>query len=213
MASTLLTFLVCTAIISFGVAQNTTPAEHCEKNTGALADADCMLLCNGTNYVGETAKRMPDGTHCVNISRNELPGVVKSKLNETEKWTCTGGKCKPSSQISTNNSTTPTKNTTDTSAPGASTAANSTMTSNTSSHSSVTTTGHTASSSMTTSNMSSPSNGTTMTPTSQGSTAVQANETTTKAPGSTASPSRLLGAANQGVVITVLALATFGRSF
>lgn len=210
MASTLLAFLVCTAIIPFGVAADAVPSELCKENTGALADDACMLLCNGTNYVGEKAKRMPDDTACVNISRMNLADEAQRQLNDMEKGACTNGECKLQKSIGI--STTSTRKPTNTSASGASTAANSTMTSNTSSHSSVTTTGQTASSSMTTSNMSSPSNGT-MTPPPLGSTAAHANETTTKAPGSTASPSRLLGAANQGVVITVLALATFGRSF
>lgn len=212
MASTLLAFLACTAIIPFGVAEGAATAELCKENTAPLlADDACMLLCNGTNYVGEKAKRMPDDTACVNISRINLTDDTKRQLNDMEKGACTNSTCKLLSQKSAGISTTSTNKPTDHIASGDGTAANSTMTSSTSSHSSVTTTGQTASSSMTTSNMSTPSNGT-MTPPSQGSTTAHANETTTEAPGSTASPSRLLGAANQGVVIAVLALATFGRS-
>lgn len=194
MASTLLTFLVCTVIVTFGLADNATNTQNslkdvCMNNTAAmLADGECRVLCDGKLSVSNESREAQKGTPCVNISEaNQHEKMVDNMKN----LTCVDGKCQLSGQNMTNASTASTTMKPDTSSSEAGPVRSTARTPNTSSH----------------------MNGTTMPPTSSHRwTTAHANMTTTKAPGSAASPSRLLGATNQGAVIAVLALALVGRS-
>lgn len=213
MESRLLAFLVCTAIVAFVVVDNTATAQTtpdvCKNNKDAfLADEHCKLLCNGTTRVKMNASQAEENTPCVELSNgNEVSNMDATVKNGT----CISGICKLPGQTSTGTSMTSATQKPAGTSSGASTKGNTTATP--SLHQNVTTTQHNASHSPATPDTSSHSNGTTIAlPTSHPTTTAHVNETTTNMPGSAASPSRLLGAANQGVVITVLALAVLGRS-
>lgn len=201
MTSTVLISLVCAAAITFGAEPvqqvNGGGKEFCAttKNIpgNLLAYGNCTLACNGTEPAKNTTAPAPNHTQCMYTSQGEENAVHSSgQATAMTKGTCMNGTCTLTENESSNSTMTlTTKITAVTTAPST----------------------HTMKTSMATSNGSSHATGTTMAPTaSHNGTTMDANKTTTEKPPSAASPSTLLGVANQAAIVTVLALAVFGRS-
>lgn len=196
MASTLFICLVFAAIITVGVQQSSNfCSQHNDKGV-LLAYQNCSLACNGTQPTANTAAK--DGTPCMYTSE----GGNGSRPEGMQRGTCKNKTCNSTINPTqaANASTTMPSNETGTN--GSSQATSEAMP-----HS----TGKTVPANMTTSNGWSTTIASVSMKMTNGTT-VHANQTTTKKPSSAASPSRLLGSANQGAIVIALALAVLGRS-
>lgn len=207
MKSTLSISLVCAAAVIIGAQKfaqtSATGKEFCiEHNAGGnlLAYTNCTLACNKTEPVNNNTPALKD-TPCL-YSPGENEAMDNSRPAEMYNGTCVNGKCTPTKNESSYSAVTPTTQ-----------KANVNSATRSTERQSSPQTATTMPANETSSNAPSNATGTTMTPTaSHNGTTMHANATTTEKPPNAASPSRLLGAANQGAIISVLALAVFGRS-
>ncbi|XP_077532810.1 uncharacterized protein LOC144145171 [Haemaphysalis longicornis] len=214
MASALFICLVFAATITIGVQQNFCVENNL--NDGPLAYQNCTLACDGAEPAIMANTTAANGTPCMYTSEggNDISDSIRRE--GTQMGICKNKTCSstinPTTQGANANksgaTTLPAGSHNATTMPSNETVMNgsSQATSEAMPHS----TGRTVPANMTPSNgWSTPIPSVSMKVTN--GTTVHANQTTTKKPSSAASPSRLLGSANQGAIITVLALAVLGR--